>query len=159
VACYALSSLWNKGYRSGQWFELRTESYKSKKRTLPLWQHKVCKDTSARGETSVGWLYGYKLHLVVSERGDLLNTTLTSGNTDDRKSVVGLLSVLSGKVFANRGDVLKKLAKQLLEAFNIGFFDKPWRNMQDTLMRLLDNPLARKRSIVETVIDQLKNIS
>ena len=122
-------------------------------------QHKVCQDTAARGKTSVGWFYGYKLHLVVSECGDLLNITLTPGNTDDRKPVMDLLSVLSGKVFADKGYVSKKLAKQLLESFDIEFFSKPRRNMKNKLMRLTDKLLSRKRSIVETVIDQLKNIS
>lgn len=124
-----------------------------------IWQHKVCKGTAARGKTSVGWFYGYKLHLVVSDRGELLNITLTPGNTDDRKPVMDLLSVLSGKVFADRGYVSKKLAKQLLEDFNIEFFAKPKRNMKNKLMRLTDKLLTRKRSIIETVIDQLKNIS
>lgn len=124
-----------------------------------IWQHRVCKDTAARGKTSVGWFYGYKLHLGVSERGDLLNITLTPGNTDDRKPVMDLLSVLHGKVFADRGYVSKKLAKQLLDAFNIEFFAKLRRNMKNKLMRLTDKLLSHKRSIVETVIDQLKNIS
>ncbi|MCA6483230.1 MAG: IS982 family transposase, partial [Chitinophagaceae bacterium] len=33
------------------------------------------------------------------------------------------------------------------------------RNMKNRLMRLHDKLLSRKRSIVETIIDQLKNIS
>ncbi|MEL6937144.1 MAG: transposase, partial [Cyanobacteria bacterium J06607_17] len=33
------------------------------------------------------------------------------------------------------------------------------RNMKNQLMKLTDKLLARKRSIVETIIDQLKNIS
>ncbi len=70
-----------------------------------------------------------------------------------------LLSILSGKVFADRGYVSKKLAKQLLEAFNIEFFAKPRRNLKNNLMRLTDKLLTRQRSIVEMVIDQLKNIS
>ncbi|MGD1853996.1 MAG: transposase [Leptolyngbyaceae cyanobacterium] len=56
---------------------------------------------AARGKTSVGWFYGLKLHLVVSEYGDLLNFTLTPGNTDDRKPVPDLLEGLFGKVFAD----------------------------------------------------------
>lgn len=53
----------------------------------------------------------------------------------------------------------KKLAKELLETFGIEFFAKPKRNMKNKLMRLTDKLLSRKRSIVETVIAQLKNIS
>lgn len=124
-----------------------------------IYRHKVFKGLAARGKTSVDWFYGFKLHLVVSECGELLNITLTPGNTDDRKPVVDLLSTLSGKVFADRGYVSKKLARQLLETFNIEFFAKPRRNMKNKLMRLTDKLLSRKRSIIETVIDQLKNIS
>ena len=124
-----------------------------------IYQHKVCRDTAARSKTSVGWFYGFKLHLVVSDCGDLLGATLTPGNTDERKPVVELLKPLTGKVFADRGYVSKKLTKQLKDDFNIEFFAKPRRNMKNHLMRLSDKLLARKRSIIETVIDQLKNIS
>lgn len=122
-------------------------------------QHRVFDKMAARGKTSVDWFYGFKLHLVVSEYGDLLNFTLTPGNTDDRKPVPGLLEGLFGKVFADRGYVAKKLALKLLEDWGIEFFAKPRRNMKNQLMRLTDKLLARKRSIIETIIDQLKNIS
>jgi len=122
-------------------------------------QHKVFKHSAARGKTSVDWFYGFKLHLVVNERGELLNMTLTPGNTDDRKPVKDLLQGLFGKIFADRGYVSKKLALELLQACGIEFFAKPRRNMKNKLMRLTDKLLARKRSIIETIIDQLKNIS
>ena len=105
------------------------------------------------------WFYGYKLHLVVSERGDLLSATITPGNTDDRQPTMGLLEGVWGKVFADKGYVSKALAKDLFEAFGIEFFAKPKRNMKNKLMRLSDKLLSRKRSIIETIIDQLKNVS
>lgn len=103
--------------------------------------------------------YGFKLHLVVRDCGELLNITVTPGSTDDRKPVMDLLTQLHGKVFGDRGYVKKALAQTLLETFGIEFFAKPKRNMKNKLMRLSDKLLSRKRSIVETVIDQLKNIS
>lgn len=63
-------------------------------------QHRVFAKLAARGKTSVGWFFGFKLHLVVNEHGELLNLQLTPGNTDDRKPVVELLQGLFGKVFA-----------------------------------------------------------
>lgn len=105
------------------------------------------------------WFFGFKLHLVVNEYGELLNITVTPGNTDDRKPVTDLLESLFGKVFADRGYVSKALAEKLLKTYGIEFFAKPKRNMKNSLMRLHDKLLARKRAIVETVIDQLKNIS
>ena len=122
-------------------------------------QHRVFENLAARGKTSVDWFFGFKLHLVVNEYGELLNLQLTPGNIDDRKPVPDLLQSLFGKVFADRGYVSQKLATQLLKEFGIEFFAKPRRNMKNRLMRLTDKLLARKRSIIETIIDQLKNIS
>jgi len=122
-------------------------------------QHQVFAKLAARGKTSMGWFFGFKLHLVVNEQGELLNLKLTPGNTDDRQPVPQLLKVLFGKVFADRGYVSQRLAQQLLQTWGIEFFAKPRRNMKNYLMRLTDKLLARKRSIIESIIDQLKNIS
>jgi transposase len=122
-------------------------------------RHRVFKGLAARGKTSVDWFFGFKLHLVVNEHGELLNLCITPGNSDDRKPVPELLKQLFGKVFADRGYVSTALAQQLLADFGIKFFAKPRRNMKNQLMHLSDKLLARKRSIIETIIDQLKNIS
>ncbi len=58
---------------------------------------------NARGKNSVDWFFGFKLHIVVNERGQLLNAILTPGNIDDRKPVPDLLNGLFGKIFADRG--------------------------------------------------------
>lgn len=122
-------------------------------------QHRVFAQLAARGKTSVDGFFGFKRHLVVNEQGELLNFTLTPGNTDDRKPVPDLLKTLFGKVFADRGYVSQALAQQVFEAYGIAFFAKPKRNMKNRFMRLTDKLLARKRAIIETIIDQLKNIS
>jgi len=122
-------------------------------------QHQVFAELAARGKTSVDWFYGFKVHLVVNEFGELLNITVTAGNIDDRQPVADLLSGLFGKVFADRGYVSQPLAQKLLQDFGIEFFAKPKRNMKNKLMRLTDKLLARKRAIIESVVDQLKNIS
>ena len=122
-------------------------------------QHQVFDGLAARGKTSVDWFRGFKLHLVVNDQGELLNLTLTPGNTDDRKPLIQLLKVIFGKVFADRGYVSSRLAQQLFQTWGIELFAKPRRNMKNRLMRLTDKLLSRKRSIIETIIDQLKNIS
>lgn len=121
--------------------------------------HRVFDNLAARGKTSVDWFFGFKLHLVVNEEGELLNVHLTPGNVDDRKPVNKLLQSLFGKVFADRGYVSQSLGEELLKDFGIEFFAKPKRNLKNRLIRLYDKLLSRKRSIVETIIDQLKNIS
>ncbi len=138
-------------------------------------RHKVFDGLAQRGKTSVDWFCGatplgkpqhgnahqdgFKLHLVVNEVGQLLNAQITPGNVDDRRPIPELLQNLFGKFFANRGYVSQKLANQLLEEFGIQFFAKPRRNMKNKLIRLHDKLLSRQRSIIETINDQLKNIS
>ncbi|KAM3106382.1 transposase [Phormidesmis sp. 146-20] len=75
-------------------------------------QHKVLEDLAARGKTSVDRSFGFKLHLVVNDRGELLNFVLTPGNPDERTPVPGLVRQLFGKVVADKGDVWQNLAKQ-----------------------------------------------
>lgn len=122
-------------------------------------RHRVFKDMAARGKTSMGWFYGFKLHLVVNDQGELLNIALTPGNTDDRVPVPNLLKPLFGRVIADRGYVSQPLFEHLLHEMGIRLIVPPRRNMKNRLMPLMDKILTRKRSIVETIIDQFKNIS
>lgn len=91
--------------------------------------------------------------------GELLNITVSSGNTDDRKPVSRLLLNIVGKVFADKGHISASLAKSLLQSFGVQLITKFKSNMKNRLIPLNDLLLLRKRAIVETVIDQLKNIS
>ena len=122
-------------------------------------QHQVFKDVAARGKTSVDWFFGLKLHLVVNDKGELLNFQVTPGNVDDRKPVPELLQHLFGKVFADKGYISQKMFKELLESVGVQVVTKLKRNMKQRLMPFGDRLLLRKRAVVETVIDQLKNIS
>jgi len=106
----------------------------------------------------MGWFYGFKLHLVVNEYGEILSFQLTPGNVDDRKPVPVLLQDLFGKVFADKGYISKSLFEELLED-EIMFITGVRKNMKNMLMPFADKLLLRKRSIIETINDQLKNIS
>ncbi len=121
-------------------------------------RNKVFAGIAARGKTTMGWFYGFKLHLLVNERGEILTFQLTPGNLDDRKPVSFLAKDLFGKVFADKGYISKKLFEELLEQ-NIQLITGIRRNMKNYLMPLADKLLLRKRSIIETINDQLKNIS
>ena len=120
-------------------------------------QHRVFQGLATWSKTSMGWFFGLKLHLVVNDQGELLDCCLTPGNTDDRKPVLNLLKNCWGKVFADRGYISKALAHQLWQDYGLQFLAKPRRNMKNSLMLMSDKLLARRRSLVETVIDQLKN--
>lgn len=121
-------------------------------------RHKVFAGIAARGKSTMGWFYGFKLHLVVNEYGEILSFQLTPGNVDDRKPVPVLLQDLFGKVFADKGYISKSLFEELLEN-EIMFITGVRKNMKNMLMPFADKLLLRKRSIIETINDQLKNIS
>jgi hypothetical protein len=120
--------------------------------------HRVFKQEAARGKSSGGWFFGFKLHLVVNDAGELLACCLTPGNVDDRTPVPHLVKDLFGKLFGDKGYLSQPLYDQLL-AQDLHLITKLRRKMQNKLMPLLDKILLRKRAIIETIVDQLKNIS
>jgi transposase len=120
--------------------------------------HKVFAGLAQRGKGSRGWFYGFKLHLVINERGEVLGLTLTPGNTDDRRPVAQLVRQLWGKLFGDRGYLGQELFEQLWTE-GVQLITKLKRNRKNKLMPLLDKLLLRKRALIECVNDQLKNIS
>jgi len=122
-------------------------------------QHKVFAGIAARGKTSMGWFYGFKLHLVVNDQGELLASQLTPGNVDDRVPVPILSKRLFGKLFGDRGYISRPLFEQLWQDFQLLLITKLRKNMKNRLMTISDQLLLRKRVLIETINDQLKNIS
>jgi transposase len=121
-------------------------------------RHKVFAGLAARGKTSLGWFYGFKLHLIVDDHGDLLAFYLTPGNVDDRKPVPHMAHKLWGKLFGDKGYLSQALFERLFHQ-GLQLITPLRKNMPNRLMPLMDKLLARKRSIIETINDQLKNIS
>jgi Transposase DDE domain len=121
-------------------------------------QHRVFATDAKRGKTSMGWFLGFKLHLAVNDRGELLACCLTPGNVDDRKPVPQMVKGLRGKLFADRGYISAPLTQLLFEQ-GLQLITRLRKNMKNHLMLLSDKVLLRKRAIIEWIIDQLKNIS
>lgn len=126
-----------------------------------IFHHKVFEGMAARGKSTLGYFFGFKLHLVVNDQGELLSFVLSPGNVDDRVPVLTLVKQLWGKLFADKGYVKQALFEQLFEqGIQLITPPKKSKKKQETrLIPLLDKLLARKRSIIETINDQLKNIS
>jgi hypothetical protein len=120
--------------------------------------HKVFAGLAQRGKSSMGWFYGFKLHLIINEQGELLGVTLTPGQVDDRRPVAKLARQLWGKLFGDRGYISQDLFEQLW-AEGLQLITKLKRNMKNKLMPVLDKLLLRKRALIECVNDQLKNVS
>jgi len=121
--------------------------------------HRVFDGRAARGKTSVDWFYGFKLHLVVNDQGEILAFCLTPGNVDDRHPVPKLATGLVGKLFGDKGYLSQPLAQQLLVTHGLHLITKLRKKMHNRLLDWSDKLLLRKRAIIETITDQLKNIS
>ena len=121
-------------------------------------RHKLFAGLAARGKSSMGWFYGFKLHLVVNERGELVALYVTPGNVDDRKPVPHLTKALWGKLFGDKGYISQALFDELF-AHGLQLITSIRKNMKPRLLPLMDKLLLRKRAIIETINDQLKNIS
>ena len=121
-------------------------------------RNKVFTGIAARGKTTMGWFFGFKLHLIINNVGELLGFCLTPGNTDDRKPVQKLTKGLSGKLFGDRGYLSKQLFEELLQQ-GLQLVTTVRKNMKNRLLSVMDKLLLRKRFIIETINDQLKNIS
>lgn len=121
-------------------------------------RHRVFDGFAARGKTTMGWFYGFKLHLVVNDCGELVAFQLTPGNVDDRKPVPDLSQHLFGKLFGDKGYLSQQLFEQLFVQ-GVQLITMLRANMKNRLVRLHDKLLSRQRSIIETINDQLKNIS
>lgn len=125
---------------------------------LRIGQHKVFKGIAARGRTSEGWFYGFKLHIIVNDRGELLACKLTPGNVSDTNArvVTGLTKGLQGKLFGDRGYISQELFVKLWQQ-GLQLVTNVRKNMRNRLLSLWDKLLLRKRFIIETVNDHLKN--
>ena len=122
-------------------------------------RHKVFAGLAARGKTSMGWFFGFKLHLVVNDQGELLGCYLTAGNVDDRKPVPHLAKELFGKLIGDKGYISQKLTAQLMDTLGVHLVTFLRSNMNGRLVSQNDVVLLRKRAIIETINHQLKNIS
>lgn len=118
--------------------------------------HKVFAGLAKRGKSSMGWFYGFKLHLVINHKGEIQGAMLTPGNVDDRVPVEKLTSRLTGLLFGDKGYIKKELFHKLFQK-GLKLVTNVKGNMKNKLVPLAEKMMLRKRSIIETVFDVLKN--
>ena len=51
---------------------------------LRISRNRVFAGLAKRGKTTTGWFYGFKLHVVINHKGEIMAIKITPGNTDDR---------------------------------------------------------------------------
>jgi hypothetical protein len=121
-------------------------------------RHKVFAGLAGRGQTSTGWFFGFKLHLVFNHERQIVALTLTPGNVSDTTPVAHLTQGLTGKLFGDKGYVGKDLAHRLLRR-GLVLMTRVRRNMKRLPVSFLDKALLNGRNIVETIIGHIKAFS
>lgn len=127
--------------------------------TKRIKRHKVFKDMAKVGKSTVGWFFGFKLHLIINDKGEILSFYLSQGNTHDSsaKIITRMTKEIFGKVFGDKGYINKALA-DLLFNDGIQLITAVRKNMKQKALSNEEKLLLRKRSVIETVNDELKNI-
>lgn len=118
-------------------------------------RNKVFKNMAERGKTTMGWFYGFKIHMIINNKGEIMSIKITPGNTDDRAALKDIIKDLKGKCYADKGYVGKDIFKTLWEK-GLHLITGIRKNMKNKLMPQIDKILLRKRFLIETVFGQIK---
>ena len=119
-------------------------------------RNKVFKKLAGKGKTSMGWFFGFKLHMVINDKGQIMAIKITKGNVDDRVPVQDLTKKLKGSIYADKGYVSAMLFKDLYRR-GLKLVTGIRKNMKNHLTELTDKILLRKRFCIETIFGFLKN--
>ena len=117
--------------------------------------HEVTKGFAARGKTGKGWFFGFKLHGALDAEGNLVNLRFTDGSEHDSRQAEPLTDGLTGLFVGDAGYLLKQEVFMRLFENHKRILAAAGKNMK-RLMTEQDAHLLRKRSIIETVWDVLK---
>jgi Transposase DDE domain len=122
-------------------------------------QHRVMDGFATKGKSTMGWFYGFKLHLIINDKGGILSFYLTQAIVDDRniKVIKSLTENIFGSIYADRG-YISKILSELLWNDGIHLVYKRRSNMKSQNLSDTDKLLLRKRALIECVNDELKNI-
>jgi hypothetical protein len=108
------------------------------------------------GKSSYGWFMGYKLHLIINNKGGIIAVKITKANKSDVSCASSLATSLTGRMFGDKAYISKELFNSL---FNQGLriITSIRKDMKNHLLDIEDKILLRKRSLIESVFNVLKN--
>lgn len=122
-------------------------------------QNKVFSGIATKGKSTIGWFFGFKLHIIINDKGEILSFVITQGNVDDREPLnsESFIKTVFGKLYADRGYISQTL-RDILFVDGIHLVTKLRNNMKGGEIPLQDKINLRKRAVIESVNDELKNI-
>lgn len=117
-------------------------------RNQRILSHKTFEGLAERGKSSMGWFFGFKLHLIINDKGEILNFMLTPGNVDDREPLKQgkFLENIRGKLCADKGYIGQTVFENLF-LNGIQLVTKVKNNMKNSLMSITDKILLRKKAL------------
>jgi hypothetical protein len=121
-------------------------------------RHKTFDGISQLGKGTMGWFYGFKLHLVVNHHGKIVATKVTTGNVHDTQPVRELAECLTDKLYGDKGYLSKTLEADLLDK-GVSVITTVRKSMKAKAISLWDRAMLSRRYIIETINDPLKNIT
>lgn len=126
---------------------------------LRIFYHRVFKGIAQRGKSSTGWFYGLKLFLVINCYGQIMQCSVTAGNTaDNNESVLKkFFQKLKGKLFADKGFLSQKIFSHCLE-HGLKIITKIRSNMKNKLMLMDEKLLLAKRGMIESALDIMMTV-
>lgn len=121
--------------------------------------HKTLKMFAKKGKTSMGWFYGTKAHVICNDQGSITALAITPGNVSDNNHNLlnSIFKKTFGKVFGDKGYIIKQDFYAELVEKGIKIFTRLKKNMKNKLLSLEDKLLLKKRGLIESVGDILKN--
>ena len=122
-----------------------------------IYRHKTFKGIAERGKTSMGWFFGFKLHVVINDKGELMSFCVTKGKVDDRVPLEQLFKNLQGLAAGDKGYISEQKAETFLNK-GLKFITRLRRNMKEKTLTLFEQIFLNHRGLVETIIGQLKAI-
>ena len=117
--------------------------------------NKVFDGLARYSKSTMGYFYGFKLHLIINEKGEFVALRITKGNVDDRSPVPELTKTLMGTIYADKGYIKQNLFVNLYER-GLKLVHGIKKNMKNKLLSLEEKMFLRK-SLIETVFGYLKN--
>jgi len=126
--------------------------------TLRERRHKVFKELAAKGKTSTGWFFGFKLHMIFNTLGDIVRLTITPGNVNDRAPVRDMAKGILGKLIGDKGYISKKLFEDLFSG-GVHLITRIKKNMKNCLMDVTDKLMLMRRFFIETIFSSLKSVN
>ena len=113
--------------------------------------NKVFKELATKGQCSIGWFFGFRLHLIINDRGEILDFMLM-GNVDDREPLKQnpFMTRSLENYPGDKGYICKILFEELF-IDGIHLITKLRKNMKNCLVHVHYKILLKEKAFIESV--------